>query len=86
MYSLYKMHKWRSCLSVLKLHFRNEMIDFDIFCNGGEKSCRMYSIRFPCISPTYYSKSSFSRHAWEMGCADRSILPLERTVTYDTQF
>jgi hypothetical protein len=33
-----------------------------------------------------YSKSSFIRHAWGMGCADRSILSLERTVTYDKQF
>jgi hypothetical protein len=34
----------------------------------------------------YYSKSSFIRHAWGMMCADRSNLPLQRTVTYDTQF
>jgi hypothetical protein len=39
---------------------------------------------FQCIS--HCSKSSFIRHAWGMGCADRSILPLERTVTKDTQF
>jgi hypothetical protein len=32
-----------------------------------------------------YSKSSFIRHAWGMGCANRSILPKQRTVTYDTQ-
>jgi hypothetical protein len=32
------------------------------------------------------SKNSFIRHAWGIECADRSILPLERMVTYDAQF
>jgi hypothetical protein len=42
--------------------------------------------RKPLSYETTYSKSSFIRHAWGMGCADRSILSLERTVTYFTQF
>jgi hypothetical protein len=33
-----------------------------------------------------YSKSSFIWHTWGIGCADRSILLLQRTVTYDTLF
>jgi hypothetical protein len=33
-----------------------------------------------------YSKSLFIRHALGMRCADRLILPLERTVTYGMQF
>jgi hypothetical protein len=35
---------------------------------------------------TIYSKSSFILHTWGMWCVDRLILPLKRTVTYDTQF
>jgi hypothetical protein len=32
---------------------------------------------------TQYSKSSFIRHAWGMGYADRSILQKKRMVTYE---